>query len=270
MTAFPRTLTALAIAVAITPALPAAMSAQAVPRIDAADAIERGDSLMRAFRTREAIATYRAGHAAAPDDPVLLWKTARALATLSAESQGSENDEALLAEAVALARRSVEAGPGIARAHTTLAVTLGRYGKVLAHKYRVRKARDVIAIGHEVHAHARRAIELDPGDFAPYVVLGVYHRELATVHPLVKVVAESFLGDWPAVSLEQSLAYLSKASRLAPRDVTTRLELGRTLMAMERYDEARQELVAVLALPPMENLDRVEQGQARELLTQIG
>jgi tetratricopeptide (TPR) repeat protein len=268
--AFPRTLSVLAIAAAIAPALPKATFGQTVHAVLASDAISSGDSLIQAFRTREALATYRAGLAAAPDDPVLLWKTARALATLSAESPDVGNDEALLAEAVSLARRAVRVGPDVARAHTTLAATVGLYGKLLAHKYRIRKAREVIAMGHEVHAHAKRAIELDPNDYAPYVILGIYHRELSTVHPLVKVAAKSFLGGWPAVSLDQSLAYLQKASRLAPRDVTTRLELARTLVAMERYEAAREELREVLALPPRENLDLVEQRKARELLTRIG
>jgi tetratricopeptide (TPR) repeat protein len=233
-------------------------------------AIVLGDSLMRAFRTQEAIAAYRTGLAERQRDPTLLWKTARALAMSSAETLGDEGDERPLAEAVSLSRTAVEVAPQMARAHTTLAATLGLYGRFLAHTYRVRKAREVVAIGHEVYAHARRAIELDPHDFAPYVILGIYHRELATVHPLVKVIAKTFIDDWPHASLDESRAYLTKAAALAPRDVTTRLELAKTLLAMDDQAAARRELERVIALPPRETLDLVEQQKARELLSKLG
>jgi tetratricopeptide (TPR) repeat protein len=270
MTPFPRGLKAVAVGLAVASALPEAALAQVVPTNKAAHAIARGDSLMRAFRTDDAIAAYRAGLADAPDDPMLLWKTARALATLSAETPGNEGDEPLLAEAVSLARKAVDSAPQMARAHTSLSGSLGLYGRFLAHTHRVRKAREVVAIGHEVVAHARRAIELDPADFAPYVILGIYHRELSTVHPLVKVVAKAFIDDWPHTSLGESRAYLEKAVQLAPDDVTSRLQLARTLMAMGDENGARRELGRVIGLPAREALDLVEQREARELLSKLG
>jgi tetratricopeptide (TPR) repeat protein len=236
----------------------------------AARAIERGDSLLAAFHTREAIAAYRGGLVDAPEDPTLLWKAAHASMTLSAETADTREDEMLLAEAVALARRAVRAGPELARAHTALAASLGLYGRHLGHHYRVRKAREVIDIGREVHVEAQRALELDPNDFAPYLILGMWHRELATVHPIAKAVARTFLGGYPDVSLPRSERYLRRAVELAPEDVTARLELARTYIAMDREAEARDELRRVLTLPAKEKLDLVEQGRARELLDRIG
>ena len=258
-------LRALWLVVAVALAAPAASPSQTTSQ-----AIARGDSLIRAFRTHEAIDAYRTGLSAAPDDPTLLWKTSRALATLSAETPGHEGDEPFLTEAVSLARKAVEVAPQMARAHTTLSASLGLYGRFLAHTHRVRKAREVVAIGHEVVGHAERAIELDPTDFAPYVILGIYHRELATVHPLVKVVARAFIDDWPQTSLEESRDYLAKAVQLAPRDVTSRLQLARTLLAMGDDDAARRELERVIGLPAREALDLVEQREARELLSKLG
>jgi len=264
---FCRVLRAMVLAALI---VPAPALAQTPAATAATRAIERGDSLRRAFRTQEAIAAYRVGLAEAPDDATLLWKTARALATLSAETPSTRDDEALLAESVALSRRAVRAAPGLARAHTVLAASLGLYGSHLGHKYRVRKARQVIAIAREVHAETQRAIELDPNDFGPYVILGIWHRELTVVHPLAKAVARTFLGGYPDVSLEESARYLERAVRLAPDDVTARLELARTYLAMDRDEEARGALQRVLALPAQEKLDLVEQRKARELLERIG
>lgn len=237
--------------------------------VQVSPAITRGDSLMAAFRTVDAIETYREGLATHPEDPPLLWKASLALSSRAEETPGLAGDEAILEEAVALARRAVTAGPEVSRAHTALAVALGRYGRYLAHAYRFNRAREVVELGRQTYAAARRATLLDPADFAPHIVLGVWHRELSTVHPLAKTVARVFLGGYPDVSLAESEAHLRHAMRLAPGDVTVRLELARTYVEMEQDDRARRELRAAIALPARSRLDHVEQDEARELLAEL-
>lgn len=254
-----------ALALALVGLVPGGLGAQT----DVARAEAEGDRRMREFRTADAVEAYRAGLATDPDHPVLLWKAARALSNRAEETPGYEGDLEILEEALGLARRAVEAGPEIARTHSTLAVVLGRYGRALAHVQRIRSARTVIRMAREAHLEARRAIALDPADFAPYTFLGVMNRELATVNPVVRFIAERFLGEYPDVDLDDSLTFLSRAKRLAPEDVTTRVELARTLVELGREAEARDEFRTALALPPAEALDRVEQRRARELLDRL-
>ena len=227
---------------------------------------ERGDSLMAALDTEAAIAAYRSGLSTGPDDPELLWKLSRALSNRTAETPGSEGDRPLHEEAAGFARRAVAAGPALARPHTPLAAGVGRYGRSLAHECRVRCARQVVALGKEAYYATRRAIQLDPYDPAPFVVLGVYHRELSTVPVVVRILARTFLGGYPPVSLEQSEAYLERAIRLDPADVTAHLELARTYREMGREADAGLELHAALDAPVRERLDAVEKEEARTLL----
>ena len=234
------------------------------------EAEARGDSLIAAFRTEEAIAAYRDGLEGRPDDPRLLWKTSLALAGLSQETPGPGGDERLLEEAVALARSAVGAAPAVSRAYTALAVALGLYGRHLGYVHRIHRAREVIAVGRQAHAAASRAMLLDPSDPAPHLFLGVWHRELATVHPIAKAVARTFLGGYPEVSLEESEAHLQEAIERAPDDVTARLQLGRTYLDMAREADARRELEAATTAPPRNRLDQIEQREARELLEEIG
>lgn len=259
---------AAALALALLATGPAAAQSTAP---DAGRAEARGDSLMGAFRTMDAVAAYRAGLASAPDDPTLLWKAARALANRADETPGyTEEDEHLLESADSLARRGVAAGPDVARTHTVRAEVLGRYGRVLAHRHRIADARKVIRMGREAYDQARKAIELDPSDFAPFAFLGAMAREIATVNPVVKTIAETFLDHYPDVTLEDSARFLRRAKALAPNDVTTRLELGKTYLAMDRKADARAELRAALSLPPVEELDRVEQKEAGKILAAHG
>jgi len=219
---------------------------------------------MAALETDRAVAAYRQGLVAAPDDPALLWKAARALSNRAAETAGTAGDEALHEEAVALARRAVAAGPDVARTHTTLATVLGRHGRALAHECRIRCAGRVIEMGKEAYYATHRAIALDPYDPAPFIVLGAYHRELATVPLVARLVAKTFLGGYPPVSLERSVTYLQRAVRLDPRDVTARVELARTYRAMGDHAAARAQARAALAAPVRERLDAVLQAEAEK------
>jgi tetratricopeptide (TPR) repeat protein len=232
-------------------------------------ALARGDSLMAALATPPAIEAYRQGLAESPDDPVLLWHAARAISNRTAETPGFEGDEPLHQEAVELARRAVAAAPDVARTHTTLATALGRYGRWLAHECRVRCAGRVVDMGKEGYRATRRAIALDPYDPAPFIVLGLYHRDLSTVPLVVKVIARTFLGGYPPVSLEASARNLERAVRLDPDDVTAHLELARTYAAMDRAGDARLQLGAALAAPVRERLDLVEKEEARRLLATL-
>lgn len=228
-----------------------------------ADAVARGDRLMAAFDTPAAIAAYREGLAAWPDDPTLLWKTARALSNRADETPGEDGDEALYEEAVELARRAVRAGPDVARAHTTLAAALGKLALFRGGKRKVELAK-------EVKAQADRAITLDASDFAPFAILGVWNREIATLNVFLKAFANAFFGGVPDASLDRSRRFLERAVALAPETIAPRLELARTLLEADDEAGARRELRIALALEPRESLDRVLQRRARRLLEKIG
>jgi tetratricopeptide (TPR) repeat protein len=143
---------------------------------------------------------------------------------------------------------------------------LGRYGRHLGYAYRIQKAGEVVELGQQAYREIERARALDPSDYAPYVFLGVFHRELATVHPVAKAVARTFLGGFPDVSLEESEALLKRAAGLDPGSVTARVELARTWLAMGRDEDARSMLEEASALEPRSRLDRLEVERLREAL----
>lgn len=225
-------------------------------------AVERGDRLLSEFRTAAAVDAYRAGLARSPDDVELLWKTARALSNLTDETPGRTGDEELLQEAVTLSRRAVRSGPAVSRARVTLAASVGKLALFEGGRRKVELAR-------EVEREARRAAELDPRDFAPFTVLGVLERELATLNPFLRGFAGALFGGLPEASIERSAALLERATRLAPGYVAPHLELARTYVELDREADARAELERALELAPREQLDRVLQEQARALLEEL-
>lgn len=227
-----------------------------------AGAAARGDSLMAAFDTEGAIAAYRAGLARQPDDVELAIRLARALTNLAEERPGEDGDEALYEEAVDLSRRAVRRAPNLSRAHSTLAAALGRHALFQGGRRKVELAR-------EVYHEAERGAALDPNDYRSFIVLGAWHREVATLNFFLRGVAKTFLGGLPDASLERSAAALERARRLEPGIIFTHLELARTYAEMDREDAALREIERALALPPREQLDRVLKDQARELRDEI-
>lgn len=238
--------------------LPPAAAAQPVPSAAAV----RGDSLMTAFRTATAIDAYRAGLRDAPDDVGLLVSLSRALTNLAEETPGEDGDEARFAEAVMASRRAVRLAPRESRTHSTLAAALGRHALFQGGRRKVEIAR-------QVRLAADRAVQLDPTDYRPFIVLGVWNREVATLNAFLRGMAKAFLGGLPDASLAASAAALERARRLEPDIIFTHVELARTYLEMDRKDATLRELDAALALPPREQLDRVLQEQARQLRDEV-
>lgn len=237
-------------------------AATAAAQTGATKAEARGDSLMRAFDTGGAIAAYRSGLTADPNDVGLLISLARALSNLAEESEGQEGDEALYEEAVQLSRQAVGLAPRMSRTHSTLAASLGRHALFQGGKRKVELAR-------EVYHESERAIALDARDYRPFIVLGAWHREVATLNPILKALANTLLGGLPKASLEQSAAALERARRLEPGIIFTHVELARTYAEMDREEAALKEVRRALSLPPREQLDHVLKEQARELEAEI-
>ncbi|MDX1660265.1 MAG: hypothetical protein R3326_00625 [Gemmatimonadota bacterium] len=247
-------------------ALVALLAITATPSVSIGQSADRweseGDSLMRAFDTAAAIEAYRRGLENDPDDVSLLWKTSRALANRADETSGEEGDEPRYERAVDLARRAVRAGPAVSRAHTTLATALGKLALY-------RGGRRKVELSREVKTEAERAVELDPDDFAPFTVLGVWNREVATLNFFLRTFAETFYGGLPDASLDRSRRLLERAVSLAPDRITPHLELARTLAELDRDRAARRALRDALSLEPRETLDRVQQRRARALLEDL-
>lgn len=228
----------------------------------AGDVVARGRARLEAGDWSGALLVLRRGLSSGESSSALHSALARAYSEIGEDAPlGSSAQKANFANALDHARKGVELDPALAQAHLDLAVTLGKIAQVSGAKKKLELAPGVAEA-------ARRAIRLDPDLWQAYHVLGVWNREIATVGGFKKLGA-SLMGGLPEASLEEAIANLETARRLAPSSIRNSLELGRTYLEADREEEGRAELTKAVRLPPSEPRDRALQREARRELAEL-
>ena len=176
----------------------------------------------------------------------------------------TKNDPPTLRKALGFYGEAVALDPGFAGAWARIAI---------ANALLYTNSTPVPEISERARQAAEKAIALAPNDPWPYEAMGTYKRlvlvdyrgareEYARGHgvapgnsELTRAMGtvEVGLGNWDA-----ALARFQEAERLDPRSISVHLWMGRTLLGLRRYPEARQATDVGLALSP-DNLDLIEQ-----------
>ena len=225
--------------------------------------IAAGDSAYSHLSLTSAHERYRAALAADSTSFAALWRLARVESELGEDAAG-EAQRRLVSDAVGHARRAVKTAPDSALGHVWLAVALGRQALKEGPKTR-------LALSREIKSEVDRAIQIDPGIGRAWHVLAVWNRKIASLNSFERMAANAVLGGVPkGASMENALGDFQKAIELEPAYVNHHLELGRTLMDLKRWDDARHHLEKAASLPPTSNpRDPHYQQEARELLAKL-
>jgi Tfp pilus assembly protein PilF len=121
----------------------------------------------------------------------------------------------------------------------------------------------------QIKSEIDKAIELDPNNDLAYHALGRWHRRMAEIGGVSRLLGNMFLGGVPKGSFEESEKAFKKALELAPNYVNHHLEIGLTYVDMKKYDLAQQELQKAIELPKTTSKDDVLKAQAAAELAKI-
>ena len=241
---------------------PGEMAAQS-----AHDHVAMGTAALQAHDLRTGLAHYEAALAADSTDYEANWRAAMALLDRGQQipdSVKSPERDSLYARAERLARRAVRADSSGADGHFAVAAAVGLASLTKGKKERIRRA-------EVVRDEALKALELNPRHDGAYHILGRWNAEIMRLSGFSRFFARSFLGAgiFKQASWEEAIADLQRAVALDPGRIYHRLELAEVYADRKQWNDAREELARLQALPDREILDTLYRAQATELARRI-
>ncbi|MBC7350606.1 MAG: hypothetical protein H5U05_11640 [Candidatus Aminicenantes bacterium] len=160
------------------------------------------------------------------------------------------------------ARQAISVNPNDTWGHFYLSAALGKKVLMLGKKKQIDASK-------EVKKAVDKAIELDPNNDLAYHALGRWHRRMAEIGGAKRALGSLIYGSIPKGSFDESEKWLKKAVELKPDYINHHLELGRTYVALKKYDLASQEFNKCLELPDASAKDKQYKEEARAELAAL-
>lgn len=260
---FPSALAVL-LTVALSLALlqPASVHAQPMGQGPLKPALAEVDSLRSAGAYKEALAQLSSLRREYPNDEQVLWRLSVTNVDIGEQSDSQTLREQVYQQALEVANEAVAADSQSAYAHLAKAIAEGRVALLASTRERIERSR-------AVKEHADRAIALDSTLAPAYHVLGRWNYEVESLGFLKRAVVRTVYGGLPEASYEQSVEHFEKAIRYEDK-IIHHLELGRTYIAMDEEEKAREQLQAVLDMPVKDPDDPQHKKEAERLLNEVG
>ncbi|MEX0806842.1 MAG: hypothetical protein WD688_26500 [Candidatus Binatia bacterium] len=236
--------------------------------LDVAQLHKNADRLYGQFKAKEAAVELLKVLRSEPQNFEALAKLSRAYIDIGDSiSESSTNwQERRLKEyrsAEDFARRAVKVDPGSTWGHFYVAASLGNIAVISP------VSRQVELAG-EIREALEKSIALDAGNGFAYHAYGVWHRKMAEIGQMSRMLASVLYGrSLPVGSMGKSIEYLKKAITINPTVIISRLELARTHVALEEWPAARSLLSSIRNLPVRFSDDAKHKQKAEELLEEI-
>jgi tetratricopeptide (TPR) repeat protein len=229
------------------------------------DFLELGDDYYDRFDNFNAIKEYEKAYKLAPDNYDVLFRLVRTYNDAGEElKELRRRDEAepYMNKGMHYAEIFLRKYPDSAAAYTYMAMS---YGNIAMYK----GGKEKVSYAKKIEENAKRAIQISQSDHMPYIILGIYFRELASLSWIERAFANTFFGGVPKGSLEDSEKMFKKALGLNPEIIVAIYQLSKTYRAMERPNEEKTLLNKVLVLKERNFRDKYAKEKSRKRLEQM-
>jgi tetratricopeptide (TPR) repeat protein len=221
--------------------------------------IEQGDAEVKALRAPEALTLFDQAAQADPNNPEILLRISQQCSNMIAQAKSPAEALAYAKRSLDEAKQAVALAPDNEKAHLAVAVAYGRLTDFVDDRTKVEYSR-------YVKSEAEKALQLDPKDDFAWHVLGRWNYSVATLNPILKLIAKYIYGGMPDASLEEAERDYREAIEIAPQRVIHHHELARVYVALGQMDAARKEWETELTLKPEDNEGLNDQKEARAAL----
>ncbi len=227
--------------------------------------IAKGDSFYAHYDFESALIRYEKAYEIAPFQFEVLLKLTRVYNDLGEEyyEQRDENkSEVAVNKALRYALEFKDKFPDSATVYSYLAWS---YGNVALYK----GGNEKVKLAHEIKNNAEESIRRNPNDYLPYIILGIYHRQIASLSWIERLFANTFFGDVPDGSLEESEMYLLKALELKPGIGIATFHLSLVYREMDDENKEIKTLKKLLQLPERDFRDKYAKAKAKRRLKEL-
>ena len=224
------------------------------------EVVEAGDSAYRAFNYDLAIQKYEQ---ATKDNPSvdLLLKLSDAYFFGGYEKPKKEQEKMYFnAKKVLLTAKQID---------SLNSDVFARLGQVTGQIAIFKGNEEKIKLGLQIKEYADRALELNPNCAMAHAVLGIWHYELAGLSFFERALVNVLFGGVPKGSYEISSQHLKRAVELAPGVIYYRYMYAKSLVKIDREEEAKKTLMIALELPMLVAGDKKNKSAAKEMLLEL-
>lgn len=152
--------------------------------------------------------------------------------------------------------------PDSSLTYTYLAWAYGGLAKLVGSKEKIKLAK-------RIEEYAKKSIQINPNDFMPYLILGVYYREIARLSWFERFLANTFYGDVPEGTNEESEEMLKKALSFNPKIIIANYELANTYLAEDRKKDAVELFNELLKIPNNNFRDKYIKAKTKRRLERL-
>ncbi len=232
---------------------------------EAKDLIIRGDELHEKFDNVNSLKYYELAYKTDPSSYEILLKLTRTYNDAGEEMyelRRKEEAERYMNRALENAEMFHKKFPDSADVYTYLAMS---YGNIAMFK----GGKEKIKLANKVGENGRKAISLNPNNFLPYVIMGIYYRELAKLSWFERAFANTFFGKVPEGTFENSIEMFNKALVLDNNMIVAAYQLSKTYRAMGSEKKEAALLKKVIKMPERNFRDKFAKRKAERRLDKL-
>jgi tetratricopeptide (TPR) repeat protein len=198
--------------------------------------IKKGDEFHKMFDNIDAALNYQEAYELVPTDFEVLIKLTGAYNDAGEEYvELRKRDEAkkYIDKAISYAEILHKEFPDSAETYCYLALSYGNIAMFSGSKEKIRLA-------NLIKENAEKSLRMDSTLFVSYVILGIYNREISNLGFFERFFANTFLGDVPDGSFEESIKMFNKALSILPNTIVPTYGLSKTYRYMGEEEKEKE------------------------------
>lgn len=230
------------------------------------DFLIQGDRYYSEFDNKSALEDYLQAYNLSPGSYDVLFRLARTYNDLGEEYyeyRDSDNSEKMINEALKFSEMLTKNYPDSAASYAYLAMSFGNMALYKGGKEKVRLA-------HKIEDNAKKSLQMNPNQYLSYVILGIYYRQIADLSWFERMLANTFFGDVPEGSFNESVRMFNKALEVDPNTIVATFQLSLTYKALGDKDKEAELLKKLLTYPQQNFRDKFAIQKAKRRLKDLG